>query len=80
LSSGQLLVILAVAAVTLVAVAVLRREAVDAAETAVDMRRDLIAFQRDTLAGLRQQGRVGTTTLRAIEHDLDLEEARLPGI
>jgi hypothetical protein len=80
LSSGQLLVILAVAAVTLVAVAVLRREAVDAAETAVDMRRDLIAFQRDTLAGLRQQGRVGITTLRAIEHDLDLEEARLPGI
>jgi CPA1 family monovalent cation:H+ antiporter len=56
------------------------QEAVDAAETAVDMRRDLIAFQRDTLAGLRQQGRIGTTTLRAIEHDLDLEEARLPGV
>jgi hypothetical protein len=57
-----------------------RAVAVDAAETALDMRRDLIAFQRDTLAGLRQQGRIGTTTLRAIEHDLDLEEARLPGI
>ncbi|HEY1918348.1 MAG TPA: cation:proton antiporter [Streptosporangiaceae bacterium] len=56
------------------------QEAADAAEAAVAMRRDLIAFQRETLAGLRQQGRIGTTTLRAIEHDLDLEEARLPGL
>ena len=41
------------------------------------MRRDLISFQRRTLADLRSQGRIGVTVLRTIEHDLDLEEARL---
>ena len=41
------------------------------------LRRDLIALQRQTLVGLRNDGRIGVTTLRAIEHDLDLEEARL---
>jgi monovalent cation/hydrogen antiporter len=55
------------------------QEAVDAAGAAIALRRDLIAFQRQTLADLRQQGRIGTTTLREIEHDLDLEEASLPG-
>ena len=48
------------------------------AEADLVLRRDLIAFQRRTLGGLRRQGRVGVTTLRAIERDLDLEEARLP--
>jgi CPA1 family monovalent cation:H+ antiporter len=41
------------------------------------LRRDLIAFQRQTLSELRRQGRIGVTTMRTIEHDLDLEEARL---
>jgi monovalent cation/hydrogen antiporter len=47
-----------------------------AAEMAV--RRDLITVQRQTLLALRDQGRIGVTTLRTIERDLDLEEARLP--
>ena len=41
------------------------------------MRRDLISFQRNALSDLRLEGRIGTTALRTIEHDLDLEEARL---
>ena len=41
------------------------------------LRRDLIDLQRRTLLGLRHTGRIGSTTLRTIEHDLDLEEARL---
>ena len=41
------------------------------------LRRDLIDLQRRTLLGLRQKGRIGSTTLRTIERDLDLEEARL---
>jgi monovalent cation/hydrogen antiporter len=51
-----------------------------AGTTAADLalRRELIAIQRRTLSGLRQQGRIGVTTLRSIELDLDLEEARLP--
>ncbi len=52
-------------------------EAVAAAESELEMRRDLIALQRRTLVDLRDQGRIGVTTLRSIEHDLDLEEARL---
>jgi CPA1 family monovalent cation:H+ antiporter len=44
-----------------------------------ELRRDLIDLQRRTLAELRDQGRIGATTLRVIEHDLDLEEARLSG-
>jgi CPA1 family monovalent cation:H+ antiporter len=43
----------------------------------MDLRRDLIAMQRHALIGLRNEGRVGITTLRTIQHDLDLEEARL---
>jgi CPA1 family monovalent cation:H+ antiporter len=47
------------------------------AEAEVAVRRDLIAVQRRTLLGLRSEGRIGITTLRTIQHDLDLEEARL---
>jgi CPA1 family monovalent cation:H+ antiporter len=55
----------------------LEDEAAAVAQANLALRRDLIAFQRHTLSDLRQQGRIGVTTLRAIEHDLDLEEARL---
>ena len=48
-----------------------------AAEAEMAVRRDLIALQRQSLLTLRDQGRIGVTTLRTIEHDLDLEEARL---
>jgi monovalent cation/hydrogen antiporter len=48
-----------------------------AADAEVALRRDLIALQRQTLVDLRDEGRIGVTTLRTIEHDLDLEEARL---
>jgi CPA1 family monovalent cation:H+ antiporter len=41
------------------------------------LRQDLIAVQRQALLDLRAGGRIGVTTLRAIERDLDLEEARL---
>lgn len=47
------------------------------AATQTALRRDLITLQRQTLLSLRDQGRIGVTTLRTIEHDLDLEEARL---
>jgi CPA1 family monovalent cation:H+ antiporter len=47
------------------------------ADAELAVRRDLIAVQRQTLLGLRSEGRIGTTTLRAIQHELDLEEARL---
>jgi len=53
-------------------------EAAATAQADLALRRDLIAFQRHTLSDLRQKGRIGITTLRAIEHDLDLEDARLP--
>ena len=56
----------------------LEDEAAATAQADLALRRDLIAFQRRTLSDLRQQGRIGVTTLRSIEHDLDLEEARLP--
>jgi hypothetical protein len=55
-----------------------RRAAAATAQADLALRRDLIAFQRRTLSDLRQKGRIGITTLRAIEHDLDLEDARLP--
>jgi hypothetical protein len=60
-SSGQLLIILGAAT----------------AQASQDMRTELISFQRRTLADLGRRGRIGVTVLRAIEHDLDLEEARL---
>lgn len=52
-------------------------EAVATAEADLAFRHELIAIQRRALTGLRDQGRIGITTLRTIEHDLDLEEARL---
>jgi Na+/H+ antiporter len=55
----------------------LEDEIVATAEADLALRRDLIAFQRRTLTELRQQGQIGVTTLRTIEHDLDLEDARL---
>jgi Na+/H+ antiporter len=55
----------------------LEDEVAATAQADLALRRDLIAIQRNTLSMLRRQGRIGTTTLRIIEHDLDLEEARL---
>jgi CPA1 family monovalent cation:H+ antiporter len=52
-------------------------EAADAAGAERALRRDLIDAQRETLARLRHQRRIGVTTARTLEHDLDLEEARL---
>lgn len=46
-------------------------------EAEQELRHDLIRTQRRALAELRERGRIGATTLRAIERDLDLEEARL---
>ncbi|MGO9957491.1 MAG: Na+/H+ antiporter [Solirubrobacteraceae bacterium] len=43
----------------------------------VTVRRDLNSVQRDRLDELRRRRAIGTTTLRTIERDLDLEEARL---
>jgi Na+/H+ antiporter len=55
----------------------LEQEIAATAEADLALRHDLIDFQRRTLSDLRQQGQIGVTTLRTIEHDLDLEEARL---
>jgi monovalent cation/hydrogen antiporter len=55
----------------------LRTDVTVATDAELALRRDLISLQRQTLVGLRTEGRIGVTTLRAIEHDLDLEEARL---
>jgi monovalent cation/hydrogen antiporter len=43
------------------------------------LRRDLVSVQRRRLDELRREGRIGTTTMRAIEHELDLEDARVSG-
>ena len=43
----------------------------------VTVRRDLNSIQRDHPDELRRRRAIGTTTMRIIEHDLDLEEARL---
>jgi monovalent cation/hydrogen antiporter len=42
-----------------------------------DVRRDLIAVERDALLRLRSGGQVRLETLRQVERDLDLDEARL---
>jgi len=47
------------------------------ADAALAVHRELIAVQRRVLDDLRHQGRIGISTLRILEHDLDLEEARL---
>ncbi len=41
------------------------------------LRRELITLQRHELNRLRRAGEIGITTQREIEHELDLEEARL---
>jgi Na+/H+ antiporter len=53
------------------------QEAGEAAAAERSLRRDLITAQRQTLAELRSERRIGATTARRLEHDLDLEEARL---
>ncbi len=42
-----------------------------------ELRRELIGVERDELLDLRQAGRLRHQTLRQIERDLDLEEARI---
>ena len=42
-----------------------------------DLRRELIGIERETLLSLRGTGRLPQQTLRQIERDLDLEEARI---
>jgi monovalent cation/hydrogen antiporter len=41
------------------------------------LRRELIAVERETLLELRARGRLGSRTLRVIQRDLDLEDARV---
>ncbi|MGZ4298633.1 MAG: Na+/H+ antiporter [Solirubrobacteraceae bacterium] len=52
-------------------------EAAGAANAERALRRELIDVQREALARLRRERRIGMTTARALEHDLDLEDARL---
>jgi hypothetical protein len=42
-----------------------------------DRRRELIGIERETLLGLRGTNRLRDATMRQIERDLDLEEARI---
>ncbi len=42
-----------------------------------ELRRELIGTERETLLGLRGTGRLPQQTMRQIERDLDLEEARI---
>jgi Na+/H+ antiporter len=42
------------------------------------LRRELIGVERDAILGLRNDGRLRQDTMREIQRDLDLEEARLP--
>ena len=42
------------------------------------LRRELIGVERDAILGLRNEGRLRQDTMRLIQRDLDLEEARLP--
>ena len=42
-----------------------------------DLRRELIKTERATLLDLRKDGRARQQTLRLVERDLDLDEARL---
>jgi hypothetical protein len=41
------------------------------------MRREMIGIERETLLGLQREGRLRDATLRQIQRDLDLEEARI---
>jgi CPA1 family monovalent cation:H+ antiporter len=49
----------------------------DPREEYAALRRELIGVERDALLHLRREGRVRQETLRQIQRDLDLEEARL---
>jgi monovalent cation/hydrogen antiporter len=42
-----------------------------------ELRRELIGIERDELLQLRSAGRLRNETMRQIERDLDLEEARI---
>ena len=42
-----------------------------------ELRRELIGIEREELLNLRSDGRLRNTTMRQIERDLDLEEARI---
>jgi monovalent cation/hydrogen antiporter len=53
------------------------REGQDAAGAERALRRELIAAQREALGRLRGERMIGVTTARSLEHELDLEEARL---
>jgi len=44
-----------------------------------DLRRELIGVERDTCLDLRASGRLSNHTMRQIQRDLDLDEARLRG-
>jgi Na+/H+ antiporter len=50
----------------------------DAIERYSALRRELIGVERDAILGLRNEGRLRQETMRVIQRDLDLEEARLP--
>jgi CPA1 family monovalent cation:H+ antiporter len=52
-------------------------EAAEAAEAERALRHELIGAQREELARLRGERHIGVTTARALEHELDLEDARL---
>jgi Na+/H+ antiporter len=57
-----------------------RKEAAhDTIERYSALRRELIGVERDAILGLRNDGRLPQDTMRLIQRDLDLEEARLPG-
>ncbi len=56
----------------------LEEEVVAGAAAERELRHELVAIQRRRLGELRGKGRIGMTTTRTIEHDLDLEDARLP--
>jgi Na+/H+ antiporter len=50
----------------------------DAVQRYSMLRRELIGVEREAILGLRNEGRLRQETMRLIERDLDLEEARLP--
>ncbi len=52
-------------------------QADDAAGADRALRRELVSVQREALARLRRERRIGIGTARTLEHDLDLEDARL---
>jgi len=51
----------------------------DTIERYGELRRELIGVERNAILGLRNEGTLRQDTMRLIQRDLDLEEARLPG-